>query len=94
MRAVVCKEAELEVAGVMSEIGCYDFTRCEHEVVSGHEFTGTAGLGGVEAAFDALGDPETHAEILIDPRSMGTDVQGRQTYGPIRSDRTTQEERP
>jgi threonine dehydrogenase-like Zn-dependent dehydrogenase len=31
--------------------------------------TGTVGLDGVEAAFDALGDPETHAKILIDPRS-------------------------
>jgi threonine dehydrogenase-like Zn-dependent dehydrogenase len=31
--------------------------------------TGTVGLGGVEAAFDALGDPEAHAKILIDPRS-------------------------
>jgi hypothetical protein len=26
-------------------------------------------LPGVEAAFDALGDPETHAKILIDPQS-------------------------
>jgi threonine dehydrogenase-like Zn-dependent dehydrogenase len=31
--------------------------------------TGTVGLQGVEAAFDALGDPERHAKILIDPRS-------------------------
>ncbi len=31
--------------------------------------TGTVGLGGVEAAFEALGDPEEHAKILIDPRS-------------------------
>jgi threonine dehydrogenase-like Zn-dependent dehydrogenase len=31
--------------------------------------TGTVGLDGVAAAFDALGDPETHAKILIDPRS-------------------------
>jgi threonine dehydrogenase-like Zn-dependent dehydrogenase len=34
--------------------------------------TGTVGLDGVEAAFDALGDPETHAKILIDPRSAAT----------------------
>ena len=32
--------------------------------------TGTVGLDGVEAAFAALGDPETHAKILIDPRSI------------------------
>lgn len=31
--------------------------------------TGTVGLDGVEAAFAALGDPERHAKILIDPRS-------------------------
>lgn len=29
--------------------------------------TGTVGLDGVEGAFDALGDPEAHAKILIDP---------------------------
>lgn len=31
--------------------------------------TGTVGLDGVAAAFDALGDPERHAKILIDPAS-------------------------
>jgi threonine dehydrogenase-like Zn-dependent dehydrogenase len=31
--------------------------------------TGSVGLGGVDAAFGALGDPERHAKILIDPRS-------------------------
>jgi threonine dehydrogenase-like Zn-dependent dehydrogenase len=31
--------------------------------------TGTVGLDGVDGAFAALGDPETHAKILIDPRS-------------------------
>ncbi|MCV7220865.1 zinc-binding dehydrogenase [Mycolicibacterium elephantis] len=31
--------------------------------------TGTVGLPGVSAAFDALGDPEAHAKILIDPKS-------------------------
>ena len=34
--------------------------------------TGTVGLGGVAAAFEALGDPESHAKILIDPRSDAT----------------------
>ena len=34
--------------------------------------TGTVGLEGVDAAFTALGDPETHAKILIDPRSAAT----------------------
>lgn len=31
--------------------------------------TGTVGLAGVAAAFDALADPEVHAKVLIDPRS-------------------------
>jgi threonine dehydrogenase-like Zn-dependent dehydrogenase len=31
--------------------------------------TGTVGLPGVATAFDALGDPEAHAKILIDPKS-------------------------
>jgi threonine dehydrogenase-like Zn-dependent dehydrogenase len=31
--------------------------------------TGRVGLPGVEAAFDALGDPEVHAKILVDPKS-------------------------
>ena len=31
--------------------------------------TGTVGLDGVDGAFDALGNPETHAKILIDPQT-------------------------
>jgi threonine dehydrogenase-like Zn-dependent dehydrogenase len=31
--------------------------------------TGTVGLDGVENAFAALGNPELHAKILIDPTS-------------------------
>lgn len=34
--------------------------------------TGTVGLNGVQAAFDALGDPEKHAKILIDPKSTAS----------------------
>jgi threonine dehydrogenase-like Zn-dependent dehydrogenase len=34
--------------------------------------TGTVGLDGVATAFDALGDPETHAKIMIDPASAAT----------------------
>jgi threonine dehydrogenase-like Zn-dependent dehydrogenase len=37
--------------------------------------TGTVGLGGVDAAFTALGDPERHAKILIDPASPATAAQ-------------------
>jgi threonine dehydrogenase-like Zn-dependent dehydrogenase len=34
--------------------------------------TGTVGLAGVAGAFDALGDPEAHAKVLVDPRSSAT----------------------
>ncbi|MGI8449082.1 MAG: zinc-binding dehydrogenase [Streptosporangiaceae bacterium] len=34
--------------------------------------TGTVGLPGVESAFGALADPESHAKILIDPKSTAT----------------------
>ena len=36
--------------------------------------TGEVGLDGVAAAFTALGDPERHAKILIDPRSATVSV--------------------
>ena len=35
--------------------------------------TGTVGLDGVQAPFDALGDPEAHAKVLIDPRSQAVE---------------------
>jgi threonine dehydrogenase-like Zn-dependent dehydrogenase len=35
--------------------------------------TGQVGLEGVGAAFDALGNPEVHAKILIDPRSSAAE---------------------
>ena len=34
--------------------------------------TGTVGLDGVATAFEALGDPERHAKIMIDPASHAT----------------------
>jgi threonine dehydrogenase-like Zn-dependent dehydrogenase len=39
--------------------------------------TGEVGLGGVAAAFEALGDPEAHAKILIDPASDATTPQAK-----------------
>jgi threonine dehydrogenase-like Zn-dependent dehydrogenase len=45
----------------------------EGEVDPRRLITGEVGLEGVEAAFAALGDPETHAKILIDPRSAATE---------------------
>lgn len=36
--------------------------------------TGTVGLAGVAGAFDALGDPEVHAKVLVDPRLAGAEI--------------------
>lgn len=41
----------------------------EGKVNAAPVITGVVGLDGVEAAFTALADPETHAKILIDPSS-------------------------
>jgi threonine dehydrogenase-like Zn-dependent dehydrogenase len=41
----------------------------EGKVNAAPMITGTVGLDGVDNAFAALSDPETHAKILIDPRS-------------------------
>jgi threonine dehydrogenase-like Zn-dependent dehydrogenase len=39
--------------------------------------TGEVGLSGVDAAFSALGDPEQHAKILIDPQSQAAEPVAR-----------------
>jgi threonine dehydrogenase-like Zn-dependent dehydrogenase len=44
----------------------------EGKVNAAPMLTGTVGLEGVDGAFDALGDPETHAKIVIDPKSAAT----------------------
>lgn len=36
--------------------------------------TGIVGLDGVDGAFTALGNPEAHAKILIDPGQLGPEV--------------------
>ena len=46
----------------------------EGKVDGSHLLTGTVGLAGVENAFAALGDPESHAKIMIDPSSETTQV--------------------
>lgn len=46
----------------------------EGEVNAGPLVTGTVGLEGVDGAFTALGDPETHAKILIDPQRQGAEL--------------------
>jgi threonine dehydrogenase-like Zn-dependent dehydrogenase len=46
----------------------------EGEVNPAPLVTGTVGLPGVDSAFAALGDPESHAKILIDPASSAAAV--------------------
>jgi len=41
----------------------------EGKVDAGPLVTGAVGLEGVDNAFEALGDPEAHAKILVDPKS-------------------------
>ena len=41
----------------------------EGEVDASPLVTGTVGLDGVDGAFELLGAADTHAKILIDPRS-------------------------
>ena len=41
----------------------------EGKVNAGPLVTGAVGLEGVDNAFEALGDPEAHAKILVDPKS-------------------------
>jgi threonine dehydrogenase-like Zn-dependent dehydrogenase len=53
-----------------------EFRRTLHMIADGKVdasamITGTVGLDGVANAFDALGDPERHAKILIDPERVG-----------------------
>ena len=47
----------------------------EGEVNAAPVVTGVVGLDGVDAAFSALGDPQAHAKILIEPASTATTPQ-------------------
>jgi len=48
----------------------------EGKLSAGPMVTGTVGLSGVEEAFAALGDAETQAKILIDPKRSGDEITG------------------
>lgn len=88
MKAVVYSSGKLEVTDVPTprpDSGhvLLDVSRCgicgsdlQARVHSDHLAVvfATVGLGGVEAAFNALGDPGGHAEILVDPAGAVTVV--------------------
>lgn len=46
----------------------------EGKINCDHLVTGKVGLEGVDGAFTALGDPERHAKILIDPKRSGAAI--------------------
>jgi threonine dehydrogenase-like Zn-dependent dehydrogenase len=43
------------------------FHLAEGRIAAGPLITGTVGVDGVAGAFTALGDPERHAKILVEP---------------------------
>lgn len=63
------KEIELRFVGTYTPLEFRDtlYMLAEGKVDPRPLITGTVGLNGVEGAFAALRDPETHAKILIDP---------------------------
>jgi threonine dehydrogenase-like Zn-dependent dehydrogenase len=70
------KEIDLRFVVAYTPLEFRDTLRmlAEGEVDVSPLVTGRVGLAGVEHAFDALGDPETHAKIVIDPARPGADV--------------------
>jgi threonine dehydrogenase-like Zn-dependent dehydrogenase len=72
------KEIDLRFVVAYTPLEFRDTLRAlaEGEVDASPMVTGLVGLGGVEGAFDALGNPEVHAKILIDPRQPGDEVLG------------------
>ncbi len=68
------KEIELRFVLAYSPLEFRDALHmiAEGEVDCAPIVTGTVGLEGVEAAFEALKDPNRHAKILIDPASAAT----------------------
>ena len=63
----------INFAGVLPDVHIFKFNK-DGKIDAAPMVTGTVGLDGVAAAFTALGDPERHAKILIDPRSAAVDV--------------------
>ena len=63
------KEIDLRFVVGYTPLEFRDTLHSRRKVNAGAVVTGAVGLPGVESAFDALGDPEIHAKILIDPKS-------------------------
>jgi threonine dehydrogenase-like Zn-dependent dehydrogenase len=68
------KEVELRFVMAYTPVEFHDALRmiAEGKVQCAPLITGHVGLDGVQSAFTALGNPEQHAKILIDPKSTAT----------------------
>lgn len=68
------KEIDLRFVVGYTPLEFYDTLHllADGKVTAAAIVTGTVGLPGVAAAFDALADPGSHAKIVIDPRSTAT----------------------
>jgi threonine dehydrogenase-like Zn-dependent dehydrogenase len=68
------KEVELRFVMAYTPVEYHDALHmiAEGKVQCAPLITGLVGLDGVESAFEALGNPEQHAKILIDPKSPAT----------------------
>ena len=67
----IAKELDLRFVFGYTPLDFHDSLQmlAEGKVDPGPLVTGTVGLDGVAGAFQALGDPEKHAKILVDPSS-------------------------
>lgn len=67
----LAKEVDMHFAFGYTPLDFYDSLHmlADGKLVAGPLITGTVGLKGVAGAFWALGDPEKHAKVMIDPRS-------------------------
>ncbi len=67
----IVKEVDMRFVFGYTPLDFHDSLRmlADGKVQAGHLITGKVGLKGVAGAFEALGDPEKHAKVMIDPRS-------------------------
>ncbi len=67
----IAKEVDMRFAFGYTPLDFHDSLRmlAEGKVDAAPLITGRVGLAGVAGAFAALGDPEKHAKVIIDPRS-------------------------
>ena len=80
MKAVICHQGHLSVevlpepvpSATQALLDVHSCGICGSDLHARHHCNNLADAGekaGIEAAFDALADPESHAKILINPRS-------------------------